>query len=112
MDPLDDLNKAFEAQYRQNENQQFKIMLRRDKLFALWAAQKVGLSEDQAKDFVRDVIDAEIASHLVVHKVWQDLTDRGCLVTEGELQSKLMDLQEEAREQVMKEISDLPANPA
>ena len=100
MNPLDDLNKAFSSKYSQDQNLEFKVLMRRDKLFGLWAAELLGLGDDAAKDFARTVIEAEVDGHSVVHKVWQDLTGRECAVTEDELQLKLMELQEVARQQV------------
>jgi len=103
MNPFDELNKAFERKYTQDQNLEFKILVRRDKLFGRWAAEKAGLSGEEADAFVRSVIDSEVASHSVLHKVFQDLNALGHPISENELQSKLVELQELAREQVGKE---------
>jgi len=100
---FEDRETAFETLYSRDQEQEFKILVRRDKLFGLWAAERAGLTGESAQIFARSVIDQEIATHNVLHKVGQDLIAMGHQVSESELKSKLIELHELAREQVFKE---------
>ncbi len=103
MSMFDDREKAFEAQFRNKQELEFKVMVRRDKLFGMWAAELAGLSGEKEQQFARAVIDSEVASHEVLHKVQKDLADLGKVVSEAELSVKLHEFHELAREQVYKE---------
>lgn len=103
MSMFEDREKAFEAQFRNQQELQFKVMVRRDKLFGMWAAELAGLSGEAEGQFVRAVVDSEVASHEVLHKVQRDLGELGKTVSEAELSAKLHEFHEMAREQVYKE---------
>lgn len=103
MSLFDEREKAFEAQFRNQQELEFKVMVRRDKLFGMWAAEQAGLSGDEEQKFTRSVIEAEVASHEVLHKVQNDLAALGKVVPETELAAKLHEFHELAREQVYRE---------
>ena len=103
MGVFDQREKAFETKYFMDQDLEFTILVRRDKLFGIWAAQHAGLTGEAAQAFVRDVIDTEIVTHSVLHKVFLDLTALGVDVTEAELKVKLLEMHETAREQIYKE---------
>jgi len=100
---FDEREKAFETRFSHDQDLKFKILVRRDKLFGLWAAERAGLTGDSAQAFARSVIDSELTTHSVLHKVGQDLLAMGHQLSEDELQAKLLELHEQAREQVYKE---------
>ncbi len=103
MSIFDEREKAFESQYSRDQELEFKILVRRDKLFGLWAAKVAGLSDESAHTFALSVIDQEVSKHSVVHKVGQDLIAMGHQISEKDLNAKLVELHELAREQVYKE---------
>jgi len=106
MTVFDQREKAFETLFSQQQDMEFKILVRRDKLFGLWAAERAGLSGESAKSFAKSVIDTEIDSHSVMHKVAADLIAMGHQVDETELKGKLMELHELAREQIYEEAGE------
>ena len=63
MTTFDDREKAFEAKYALDQEQEFKAIARRNKMLGLWAAEKMGLSADSADQYaaaiVRDVLESE-----------------------------------------------------
>lgn len=103
MSLFDDREKAYEAQFRNQQDLDFKVMVRRDKMFGLWAAELAGLSGEAEQSFARAVIDFEVAHHEVLHRVHSELAALGSVVPETELAQKLNEFHELAREQVYKE---------
>jgi hypothetical protein len=97
---LGDPDKVFEATYSFDEGREFKITMRRDKLFGLWAASIAGLTDDEAQAYARKVIESEIDTHTVAHTVFLDLTARGISITEDQLKAKLLEMEDEARTQL------------
>ncbi|NFV78789.1 DUF1476 domain-containing protein [Magnetospirillum aberrantis] len=105
MTMFDDREKAFEAKYRLDQETQFKVNLRRDKLLGLWAAEHLGLSGDAAKAYALSVVDVEFsgADHDASHKVMSDFTAKGVAVTEHQVQREFARLAEVARAQIIEE---------
>lgn len=100
MGVFDEREKAAETKFFRDEDLEFHILMRRDKLFGLWAAQQGGLSGDAALEFARTLLDAEIDRQSVVQKVSRFLAAYGQTASEADLKAKLMDFHEIAREQV------------
>lgn len=102
---FDDREKAFEAKYRLDQELQFKVNIRRDKLLGLWAAERLGLSGDAAKAYALTVVDAEFSEpdHDASHKVLRDFMDKGVAVDEAVLRKEVARLTDIAREQVVAE---------
>lgn len=106
MTMFDDREKAFEAKYRLDQENQFKVNIRRDKLLGLWAAEHLGLSGDAAKAYALSVVDAEFSEpdHDASHKVIRDFAAKGVAVDEHQVQKELVRLGEIARAQITEEI--------
>ena len=100
MGVFDELERAAETKFFRDEDLEFHILMRRDKLFGLWAAQQIGLAGDEAMDFAHKLLDAEIDRQPIVQKVQQYLADHGKSLSEAELKVKLLEIHETAREQV------------
>ncbi|MEW5727895.1 MAG: DUF1476 domain-containing protein [Pseudomonadota bacterium] len=102
---FDDREKAFEAKYRMDQETDFKITVRRDKLLGLWAAGRMGLEGDAAKAYALTVVDAEFTEpdHDATHKVQRDLAAKGVELDEVEFARQVALLREEARSQIIAE---------
>lgn len=103
MSLFDEREKAYEAQFSNKQDLDFKVMIRRDKMFGMWAAELAGLSGEAEQNFARAVIDFEVVHHEVLHKVQSELAALGTVIPETELAHKLNEFHELAREQVYKE---------
>jgi hypothetical protein len=103
---FDDREKAFEAKFRLDQETQFKVSIRRDKLLGLWAADRMGLSGDAAKAYALSVVDAEFTEpdHDASHKVVRDLTSLGIGIDAASVQQELVRCQELARVQIIDEM--------
>ena len=52
---FNDREKGFEAKYQHDQETQFKITARRNKLLGLWAAEQLGLGEADADVYAKEV---------------------------------------------------------
>jgi len=107
---FDDREKAYEAKFRQDQETAFKIMVRRDKLLGLWAAERLGLVDDEATAYAKSLIAAELGAgaHDIGHSVLADLEARGVAIEAAEVTRQLLHLHEIAREQILAEITGRP----
>jgi len=102
MTTFDDREKAFENLYARDQELQFKVTARRNRLTGLWAAGKLGLEGDAAADYAKAVVAAdfeEAGDADVIRKLMADLGAHG--VTEAEVKAALDANQAEARRQIM-----------
>ena len=104
---FDDREKAYEAEYRQEQETAFRIMVRRDKLLGLWAAERLGLTGEDALAYAKGVIARELGpgGHDLAQAIFTDLAAKGVGVEEADIQTRLLALHEVAREQVLAEIA-------
>ncbi len=104
---FDEREKGFEAKYRHDQEIQFKIGARRNKLLGLWVAEQMNLSGDAAEAYAKEVIIAdfeEAGDADVVRKVLADLAAKSVEVTEPGLRKEMDRLTGIAREQILKEV--------
>ena len=100
MTTFDDRERAFESQYARDQELQFKVIARRNRLLGLWAAKKMGLTEAEADAYARDVIRAdfeEAGDEDVVRKLLGDLTSAGVEVDDAAIRAALEHKTVEAR---------------
>jgi len=102
MTQFSDREKAFENMYARDQELQFKIVARRNRLLGMWAAKKMGLTEAEADAYARDVIRAdfeEAGDDDVVRKVLGDLTSAGVEIDDAAIREALEHKTIEARRQ-------------
>lgn len=103
MTTFDDRENAYESKFAHDAELNFKAEARCNKLLAIWAAEKLGKSEEETNAYVAEVIkaDFEEAGHEdVVRKVAGDL---GGASSAEAVRSKRAELILIAREQVLSE---------
>lgn len=102
MTTFDDRERAFEQKFARDEELQFKIIARRNKLLGLWAATKMGLSDVEADAYAKDVVRAdfeEAGDEDVIRKVLGDLTSAGVEIDDAAIRQALEHKTVEARRQ-------------
>lgn len=107
MTSFDDREKGFEAKFKHDQEVQFKVTARRNKLLGLWAAKELGLSGDEAESYAKDVVVADFekpGDDDVVEKVMGDLAAKGSALGERDVRKEMDRLLAVAKEQVQKEI--------
>lgn len=106
MTTFDDREKSFEAKYKHDEELQFKVMARRNKLAGLWAAGKMGLTGADADAYAKEVVAADFdkpGDDDVLEKIQKDFKARGVSVVDAEIRKELEHLLPVAKAQVMKQ---------
>ena len=104
MTQFDDRERAFENMYARDQEMQFKIVARRNRLLGMWAAKKMGLTETEAESYAKDVIRSdfeEAGEHDVIRKVLGDLTAAGVDCNEEQVGEALRNKEIEARRQII-----------
>ncbi|HUT51306.1 MAG TPA: DUF1476 domain-containing protein [Alphaproteobacteria bacterium] len=108
MTTFDEREKGFEAKYKHDQELQFKVGARRNKLLGLWAAELLGLSGDDASAYAREVIESDFdepGDDDVLRKVLGDLSAKGVDKSRPQVRKQMDDLMEVARRQIMEEVT-------
>jgi hypothetical protein len=106
MTTFDNREKAFENKFAHDEEMLFKVTARRNKLLGLWAAEKMGLTDEEAKAYATSVVQAdfeEAGDEDVVRKLIGDLTTAGVEVDEAAVRDALDAQMVEARRQFIEQ---------
>ena len=104
MTTFDDRERAFETKYARDEEMQFRIIARRNRLLGQWAARQMGLSEVESESYAKDVVRSdfeEAGDQDVVRKVLGDLTAAGIECDEAKVTEALRNKEIEARRQII-----------
>ena len=106
MTTFDDRKRAEEARFKHDQEFQFKVTARRNKLLGHWAAELMGMSPDEASAYATSVIKAdfeEAGDADVVRKVLADLSDNNVDCDENKLREEMERLLVEAESQLNNE---------
>ncbi|HMS21402.1 DUF1476 domain-containing protein [uncultured Sphingorhabdus sp.] len=106
MTTFDDREHAFENKFARDEEFQFKVTARRNKLVGLWAAEKMGLTPEEADAYGKSVVQAdfeEAGDEDVIRKLLGDLTSAGVEADEAAIRAALDAKLVEARRQFIEE---------
>ncbi len=106
MTTFDDRERAFESKYARDEEMQFRIIARRNRLLGEWAARQMGLSEEETASYAKDVVRAdfeEAGDDDVLRKVLGDLTSAGVDTDEATIREALGHKMVEARRQIIEQ---------
>jgi len=104
MTQFDDRERAFETKFARDEEMQFRILARRNRLLGEWAARLMGLSEAETEAYAKDVVRAdfeEAGDEDVIRKVLGDLTSAGVECDDGRIRETLGLKLVEARRQII-----------
>jgi hypothetical protein len=89
---LNDRERAFEAKYANDQEAQFKLTARRNRIFAEWAASKLGIAGDDREAYSDSVIVSDLAEPGdgdILRKVKADFEQASIEVREQELKDQL-----------------------
>jgi hypothetical protein len=107
MTQFNDREKAFESKFQKDQELQFKVTARRNKLLGLWAAGKIGLTGDAAAAYAKEVVVSDFdepGDKDVLRKLLQDFTKKGVDINEHAVRREMERLFEQAKQEVAKEI--------
>lgn len=97
---------AHEQKHVALSEKEFKVLARRNRLFGLWAAERLGLAGDAAAAYARDVVVSDMdepGDADVLRKVLGDLAAKGVALSEAQVAGQLKALLPTARAQIAEE---------
>ncbi len=104
MTTFEDRERAFENMFARDQEMQFRIIARRNRLLGHWAARLMGLTEVEAESYAKDVVRAdfeEAGDEDVIRKILGDLTSAGVDCDEARIREALEHKTVEARRQMI-----------
>jgi hypothetical protein len=104
MTTFDDREKAFENMFARDQELQFRILARRNRLLGHWAARLMSLTEVEAEAYAKDVIRAEFeegGDEAVIRKILGDVTAAGVDCDDTRIREAMEHKHVEARRQMI-----------
>ncbi len=106
MTTFNDREKSFEKKFEKDQELQFKVNARRNKLLGLWAAGLMGKSGADADAYAKEVVLADFekpGDSDVMEKLVKDLAAAGKPTEEHTIRKQAERLMDDAKKQVMTE---------
>ena len=103
MTTFDDREKGFERKFAHDEELKFRATARRNKLLGLWAAEKLGLTGDEAQAYAREIVKADLAEpgeEDVFRKVRSDFDAKGIAESDHQIRRMMGELMAAAVSQI------------
>ena len=103
MTTFEDREKGFERKFAHDEELKFRATARRNRLIGLWAADKMGLTGDEAQAYAREVIKADLAEpgdEDVFRKVRADFDAKGVDQSDHQISRIIGEMMAEAVRQI------------
>jgi hypothetical protein len=101
MNNFNDREKAFEKKFANDQEAEFKISARRNKLLGTWVADILKLNEEQKKNYITEVIKSdfqEAGDQDVFKKIKKDLEGKN--IQDTEIRQKMSEFLEAAKKEV------------
>jgi hypothetical protein len=103
MTTFDKREEGFEKKFAHDEELRFKATARRNKLLGLWAAEKLGLSGDEANAYAKEVVMSdfeESGDNDVFRKLRTDFDAKGVSQSDHQIRRSMDELMAQAIEQI------------
>ena len=107
MTTFDDRERAFETKFARDEEMAFRITARRNRLLGKWAADKMGLTAEEAEAYATAVVQAdfeEAGDEDVIRKLLGDLVSANVDIDEARVRVALDQRTIEARRALLGEV--------
>lgn len=92
MTSFDNREKSEEARYKHDQDLNFRVMARRNKLLGLWAAERMSLPEDESTAYAKQIVELQLdkdGDSAVLRRVLEDLETKGLAVNDAEVREQL-----------------------
>ena len=103
MTTFDKREEGFEKKFAHDEELRFKANARRNKLFGLWAAKKMGLAGPAADAYAKEVVVAdfeEAGDDDVFRKIRKDFDAKGVALSDQQIRKTMDELMGQAVAQI------------
>jgi hypothetical protein len=103
MSGFDERERNYEKKFERDQELAFKAKARRNKLLALWAADRMGLKGGEAEAYAKGVVEGEVRHHsdedLIAHIV-RDAQAKGTPLDVARVRAELTRFHAEAKKQL------------
>ena len=106
MTTFDNRERDAEKKFEHDEELRFKVTARRNKLLGLWAAELLGLTDEAAEAYAKEVVLSDFerpGDEDVLEKVLRDFEGKGVNTGATKIRVQMDNLMDEARVQIMSE---------
>lgn len=103
---MNDREQAFESKFKHDEELKFRIAARTAKLFGQWVAQELGLTPEKVAEYGKEMVSTQLdapGNEDILAKAESDLKAAGKDYTRHSLDTKVSQLEVQAKEQLMSE---------
>ena len=101
MNNFNDREKGFERKFANDQEVEFKISAKRNKLLGTWVASILNLNEEQKKNYITEVIKSdfqEVGDEDVFKKIKKDLEGKN--IQDTEIRQKMSEFLEAAKKKI------------
>ena len=103
MTTFEEREKGFERKFQHDQEVAFKAKARRNKLFGLWVAERLGLAGAAAEAYAREVVAADFGKAgdaAIIARAADTLAERGVTLDTARLRAELERCAVEAKKQL------------
>jgi hypothetical protein len=103
MTTFDEREKTFEKKFVHDEELRFRATARRDKMLGLWAAEKLGLTGQEAQAYAEGLVALSVTlpkDDDLVARLLSEFQAKGVPQSEHQIRRTLTEMMEKARKQI------------
>lgn len=104
MTTFDNRERGYENKFAHDQETDFNIIARRNKLLGLWAAQKMNLDEDNAKNYAQGIVEKTTqknSSISITKQIQDDFATLEVQICKEEIEKEMERLLQVARDQII-----------
>jgi hypothetical protein len=104
MTTFDDRERGYENKFANDQEKEFKIIARRNKLLGLWASEKMGLDEENSRNYATGLVEKTAqknSSALLLQQIHEDFTTLELQISKDEIEKEMEKLLQVASDQVL-----------
>lgn len=105
MTTFDEREKSYERKFQHDQELAFKTKARRNKLFGIWVAKRLGLADGAAEAYAREMVASDFGKAgdaAIIARAGEELATHSVPVDVERLQAELQRCAAEARKQLIK----------
>tara|TARA_B100000686_G_C16790284_1_gene978222 strand:+ start:1978 stop:2301 length:324 start_codon:yes stop_codon:yes gene_type:complete len=106
MSNFDEREKGFEAKFKHDQDLEFKIRSKRNKLIGLWAAEKLNKNESEIEEYVTQVRQSDLekpGDDDIIDKLLEDFRINSLAISREEISKKIEEFYNQIRSELSKE---------
>ena len=88
----EDRKKQFEKKFELDEEKKFKVIARRNKHLALWAAELLSISDNNKNEYIKEVLESDFrepGDEDIVEKIKEDFDRNAVNISKDEIRDKI-----------------------